>query len=108
MPRLPPLALVALLSFPAAAQETIDVTASRQGYRPATLRLKKGETTRISLRTSDEEHCFAVDALRIEKRIQPGKVTAFDLTPDKAGSFAIYCCLEPGNEAMRGRLIVAE
>jgi cytochrome c oxidase subunit II len=102
------LALLALLAFPTLAQESLDVTASKQGYRPATLRLRKGETVRLRLKTSDEEHCFAIDALRLEKRIQPGRVTAFELTPDKAGDYPIYCCLEPDNDAMRGRLIVAE
>lgn len=108
MARLALLIFFGFLALTAFAQESIEITASKTGYRPATVRLKKGETAHISLKTADEEHCFAVDALRIEKRIQPGKVTAFDLTPDKAGSFAVYCCLEPDNEAMRGRLIVAE
>jgi cytochrome c oxidase subunit II len=102
------LALLALLAFPTLAQESLDVTASKQGYRPATLRLRKGETVRLRLKTSDEEHCFAIDALRLEKRIQPGRVTTLELTPDKAGDYPIYCCLEPDNDAMRGRLIVAE
>ena len=108
MRRLAPLVLWAGLTSFASAQDSIEVTASRQGYRPATVRLKKGETVHINLKTADDEHCFAVDALRIEKRIEPGKVTAFDLTPDKAGSFSVYCCLEPDNEATRGRLVVAE
>ncbi len=92
----------------ASAQETIDVTVSKGGFKPDTLRLRKGETARINLKTTDEEHCFAVDALRVEKRIQPGRVTSLDLTPDKAGSFPIYCCLEPENASLRGRLLVAE
>ncbi len=108
MPRLAVLALFAIAAVPAFAQEALDVTASKRGYRPATLRVRKGETVRLRLKTADEEHCFAVDALRLEKRIQPGKVTVFELTPDKAGTFPVYCCLEPDNETMRGRLIVAE
>jgi heme/copper-type cytochrome/quinol oxidase subunit 2 len=101
-------ALCASLGAAASAQEAVDVTVSKQGFRPATVRLRKGETVRLRLKTTDEEHCFAVDSLRLEKRIQPSKVTAFELTPDKAGSYPIYCCLEPDNETMRGRLVVAE
>ncbi len=54
------------------------------------------------------EHCFALDALRIEKRILPGRSTPADITPDRVGSFPFHCCLEPGNEAQRGRLVVSE
>lgn len=99
---------LALVAGKAFTQEAIDVTLSRAGVNPDTLRLRKGETVRLTLKTADEEHCFAVDALRVEKRVQPGRVTILDLTPDKAGSFPVYCCLEPENAALRGRLIVAE
>jgi heme/copper-type cytochrome/quinol oxidase subunit 2 len=93
---------------PAAAQETIEVTVSKTGFRPEALRVRKGETLHLSLKSADGEHCFAVDALRVEKRVRPGRATSFDLTPDKAGSFPIYCCLEPDNQSLRGRLVVSE
>ncbi len=51
-----------------------------------------------------------MDALRVEKRIVPGRTTAVDLTPDRVGTFPFYCCLESGKaaEVERGRLIVSE
>ena len=72
--------------------------------------LRQGETVRIALSSADGEHCFAVDALRVEKRIRPGRETAFELTPDRAGRFPFYCCLESGRaaEVERGELIVTE
>jgi cytochrome c oxidase subunit II len=72
--------------------------------------LRRGEAVRLELTTADAEHCFAVDALRIEKRIVPGKTTTLDLTPDRVGTFAYYCCLESGAAAdkQRGKLIVTE
>jgi heme/copper-type cytochrome/quinol oxidase subunit 2 len=108
VPRLTVLVLCGCLPGLASAQDVTEVIASKQGYRPATVRVRKGETVRMRLKTADDEHCFAVDALRLEKRIQPGKITAFELTPDRAGTFPVYCCLEPDNETLRGRLIVAE
>lgn len=95
---------------PAADEDAIVVVASRRGFRPGTLNARKGETIRLLLKTADGEHCFAVDAFRIEKRIQPGKGTTLDLTPDKVGTFDYYCCLESGEEAdaQRGRLVVTE
>ncbi len=56
------------------------------------------------------EHCFAIDALRVEKRIVPGRPTRVDLTPERAGVFPFYCCLESGKaaEVERGQLTVSE
>jgi heme/copper-type cytochrome/quinol oxidase subunit 2 len=96
------------VSVAVSAQETIEVVVSRSGFKPKLLKLHKGEPAKLVLSTSDEEHCFAVDALRIEKRISPGKATTLDLTPDRAGTFPFYCCLAPDNEALRGKIVVAE
>jgi heme/copper-type cytochrome/quinol oxidase subunit 2 len=92
----------------ASAQEAVDVTVSKAGFKPETLRLRKGESLRINLRTLDQEHCFAVDELRVEKRVRPGRTTSFELTPDKAGRFLVYCCLEPEDATQRGHVVVAE
>lgn len=101
-----------LVGLAAAAAVTpsseMEVVASKGGFRPRLLRLRKGESTRLVLSTADGEHCFAVDAFRIEKRIVPGRATALDLTPDRAGTFPFYCCLDPRSEPERGRLVVAE
>lgn len=88
----------------------IAVRASRAGFTPASISLRRGEAARLELTAADAEHCFAVDALRIEKRIVPGKTTTLDLTPDRVGTFAYYCCLESGAaaEKERGKLIVTE
>jgi heme/copper-type cytochrome/quinol oxidase subunit 2 len=84
------------------------VTLSNSGFRPETIRLRRGEPARLELQTADDEHCFAVDALRLEKRVRPGRTTVLEFTPDRAGSFPVYCCLEPDNGNLRGRLVVAE
>ena len=89
---------------------TRDVSASRSGFAPSVLQARKGETIHVRLTSRDQEHCFAVDAFRVEKRIVPGRTTTVDITPDRAGTFPYYCCLESGSaaEAERGRLVVAE
>ena len=74
------------------------------------IQARKGETIHLRLTSRDQEHCFAIEAFRVEKRIVPGRTTTVDLTPDQAGTFPYYCCLETGAaaEAERGRLVVAE
>ena len=90
--------------------ETIEVVASREGFRPRVVNVRKGEPVRLLLTSADGEHCFALDALRIEKRIVPGRATLLDLTPDHSGTYPFYCCLESGAAAdsENGRLVIIE
>jgi cytochrome c oxidase subunit 2 len=101
--------LVAVLALAASAPTgEVKVVASRQGFRPSSLSVRKGETLRLLLSTADDEHCFALDAFRVEKRIVPGKTTVIDVTPDRIGSFPFHCCLEEGPRTIRGELRVTE
>jgi len=87
-----------------------DVAVSRSGFTPSVIHARKGEAIHLRVTSKDQEHCFALDAFRVEKRIVPGRTTAVDLTPDKAGTFPYYCCLETGAaaETERGRLVISE
>jgi heme/copper-type cytochrome/quinol oxidase subunit 2 len=87
-----------------------DVVVSRSGFVPSVIHARKGEAIHFRLTSRDQEHCFAIDAFRVEKRVVPGRTTAVDVTPDRAGTFPYYCCLESGAaaETERGRLVVAE
>ena len=93
-----------------APDQTVAVAVSRDGFQPRDIPARKGETLRLVIKTTDGEHCFAVDDLRVEKRVMPGRATTVDVTPDRAGTFPFYCCLETGAAAdkQRGRLIVTE
>jgi heme/copper-type cytochrome/quinol oxidase subunit 2 len=105
------LALAAAVGVAAApAGPSVEVKASKRGFEPSRITLRKGETARFVLSSADGEHCFAIDALRVEKRIVPGRPTRFDLTPERAGVFPFYCCLEAGAsaETERGEITVGE
>ena len=88
----------------------IELQASRRGFRPKRLNLRRGETVEVVLTAAEGEHCFAVDALRIEKRVVAGRATRFALTPARAGVFAFHCCLESGAaaERERGELLISD
>jgi len=111
------LACIALLSAAAAAAlvaapagPTVEVKVSRNGFEPSRIVLRRGETARLVLSSEAGEHCFAIDALRVEKRVASGRPTRLELTPERAGSFPFYCCLEGGKQAERerGELVVTE
>ena len=77
---------------------------------PARVVVRRGETTHLSLTSEDGEHCFAIDARRIEKRVVAGRATKLELAPERTGTFPFYCCLESGDQAQleRGELVVTE
>jgi heme/copper-type cytochrome/quinol oxidase subunit 2 len=98
--------LLALAGGGASPQEEIRIEASRAGFKPKVVNLRKGDRVRLVLTTADAEHCFAVDELRIEKRIVRGKATTVELTVDRSGTYAFHCCLEAAKE--RGQIVVSE
>jgi len=101
---------LALGTAVSARSETVDLSVSGSGFQPKVVNVRKGETVRLQLTSAGGEHCFALDAWRIEKRIRPGQATVVELVPDRAGTFPFYCCLESGAAAERehGRLVVTE
>ena len=103
-------AVAVAAAAPARGGAIWEVKASKHGFEPSQITLRRGEGVRIVLSSVDAEHCFAIDTLRIEKRIVPGRTTTLDLTPDRAGVFPFYCCLESGEAAAteRGQLTVTE
>jgi len=111
--RLAGLALLAVAQATAGAAPagpSVEVSVSRRGFEPARITLRRGETARLVLQSGDVEHCFAVDALRIEKRVVNGRPTRFELTPERTGSFPFHCCVESGAQAgrERGEIVVTE
>ncbi len=108
---LPGLALAVAISAGAApAGPEVAVKVTKQGFQPSRITVRRGETTRLALTAVEGEHCFAIEAFRVEKRVVPGRPTNLDLTPGKAGVFPFYCCLESGDAAKveRGELTVTE
>jgi heme/copper-type cytochrome/quinol oxidase subunit 2 len=101
-------ALAALVTGGAVPRDEIAITYSRGSVKPSEIRARKGDSLRLLVRSEDGEHCFAIDALRVEKRVTPGRTSTVELSLDRAGEFPYYCCLEPENAALRGRLLVSE
>jgi cytochrome c oxidase subunit 2 len=53
--------------------------------------LPRNETTRIILTSSDVNHAFWVPAFLFKRDAIPGRVTAFDLRPEKDGTYVGHC-----------------
>jgi hypothetical protein len=102
-------ALAALLvAAPLRPDDAVDVVIAKDGFRPSTLRVRRGDTLKLRVRSADEEHCFALDQLRIEKRVLPGATVLVEVTPDRAGTFRFHCCLEDADTGPHGDLVVSD
>ncbi len=109
------LAAVVVGGAPATSETAADVarelTIAASGIEPAALKVRRGDLLRLDVGSGDgAEHCFALDELRIERRVVPGRKTRVDLVPARAGRFAYYCCLHATAAAgrERGELIVSD
>ena len=66
-------------------------TVNGTSVHPPELVLPLGETAAIVLTSSDVDHSFWVPDMLFKRDAIPGRVTAFDLTPSKLGTFLGRC-----------------
>ena len=89
--------------------QTVDVTASRYQFEPATISVAQGDTVRLRLHSADRSHAFAIKAFRVKALIpKGGDSVTVEFVADQAGTFAFtcseYCGL--GHSGMKGTLVV--
>lgn len=117
--------LIALLSaalFPLAAQEVIDISAEGPGVKeisvtnkgydfiPKEIRVKKGDTIRLTFTNGGGFHDWVLDEFdAATKKIAGGKSETIEFVADKSGNFEFYCSV--GNHramGMWGKFIVVD
>ncbi len=78
----------------ASAQDSarvIPIVAKKFGYSPSEVRLKKGETVTLLLKTEDVPHGLKSKDLQLDAKIVPGQETKVTVTPQTAGQFTAFC-----------------
>ena len=102
------LALFCLASLAGAAE--FEIICRKSFYTPNQITVKKGEKVKITLKSMDVTHGFAIDELNIATEVAPGPPVVVEFTPTKAGKFEFYCVVRCGKDhlKMRGTLIVQE
>ena len=89
--------------------KTIQVTASRFRFEPATISVTEGDKVRLRLRSADHAHGFAIKAFRVKAPISKGGEEAtVEFVAGKTGTFDITCSeyCGSGHAAMKGKLVV--
>ena len=90
--------------------KVISITAKKFDFTPSEITVKKGVPVAVELTSSDRVHGFSLPDFKLTARIEPGKVTRVEFTPDKTGEFTFSCNIfcGSGHEDMAGSLIVTD
>jgi cytochrome c oxidase subunit 2 len=84
--------LVAQAPEAADSTRTIDITLARYAFSPERIEVRLGERVRLNVVSTDGPHGFRLEELGVNARIPAGgKQVTVELTPKKAGTFAISC-----------------
>ena len=81
----------------------IDVEAGSFYYKPEAIKVKKGETVRIVMKSVSMMHNFNIDELGVKLPIvQDGETGTVEFVADKTGTFEYYCSV--GNHRAQGQV----
>lgn len=84
------------------------ITASQFVFTPDTIKVNKGDTVVLKLKSADVTHGFGLPDFDINQNIQPGEEVTVRFVADKSGSFPFRCTVPcgAGHREMTGTLIV--
>lgn len=94
---------------PAGSAKAFQVTAERFKFFPASIEVKQGDHVRITLKSADRTHGFAIRKLRLNQVIpKSGEPVTIEFVASEAGTFQISCSeyCGRGHRAMKGTLVV--
>jgi plastocyanin len=90
------------------ASKEVTITAGNFSYDLKEIRVKKGETVKITFKNNEGMHDWVVDEFQARtKKIKAGDTDTVTFVADKAGSFEYYCSVGSHRAlGMKGTLIV--
>ena len=106
------LALALIGAFPTQEQapnrREFTIVAQGSAFTPDRIEVSQDDIVKITFRSEDRPHSFAIDAYRIVKRAATGQSVTFEFRADQPGSFPYYCNLTTDERCrdMRGTLVV--
>lgn len=85
-----------------------DVIAKQWDFVPSTITVGKGDTVKLSVKSIDVTHGFALPEFGINERLEPNKEVVVEFVAGKSGTFPFYCSVPcgSGHGGMRGELVV--
>jgi heme/copper-type cytochrome/quinol oxidase subunit 2 len=90
----------------AAEVYTVRVSVGSTGFEPKRIAVPLG-TVHFVVTAREGDHCFAIPALDVEKRVRASRPLEVDVTFDRVGEYPFLCCVEPSGTAEVGAIVVA-
>lgn len=88
----------------------VEVTVNGTNYKfaPATIKVKKGDTVKLTFNNTDGIHDFVIDEFDVATaELDGGKSETVEFVADQAGSFEYYCSVGSHRQmGMKGTLVV--
>lgn len=87
----------------------VKVTAKKYDFEPSTISVVRGKRVRLEVTAVDRDHGIEIAEFGVKRKLEKGKPTVVEFTPDRAGEFTFHCSVfcGLGHRGMKGRLIVA-
>jgi plastocyanin len=87
----------------------LTVTAKQFEFAPRVITVHKGARVKLTLKSEDVMHGFAIDEFKINQRVSPDEPSVVSFTADREGRFRFYCSVVCGDDhdKMTGELVVA-
>jgi cytochrome c oxidase subunit II len=90
---------------------TIDVVAKRFSYTPDRFEATRGDHVRLTIRSADGTHGFAIKKLKLDVQVpRGGAPVVLEFDADQAGEFPVTCSeyCGKGHNDMKALLVVKE
>lgn len=84
---------------------TVRLTVGASGFQPKRISVPLG-LVHFIVTSREGDHCFAVPALDVEKRVRASRPLEVDVTFDRSGEFPFACCVESAGSAETGIIVV--
>src|SRR4029453_11476231 len=90
--------------------QVITMTAKKYEFTPSTITVVRGQVVRIEATALDKTHGIEIKQFNVKVKLEEGKKTMIEFTPDRVGEFEIKCSefCGLGHGHMKGKLIVVE
>lgn len=82
---------------PAGNEQVVKVTASNFKWDLGTTEVKVGQPVKFVVDSKEGVHGFAIQNTKINKTVAPGAAQEITWTPDKPGTYEIYCSVMCGS-----------
>ena len=93
---------------PTVSTKSFTITAQKWSFSPSTITVNKGDTVKLSIKSTDVDHGFFLPDFNVNETLSAGSTTSVTFVADKSGTFSFSCSkfCGSGHSDMVGTLIV--